>query len=203
MVGAPGQREKLDLLGVGAGLDRAEFVEPGPLPIGAARALRRQVRFAPGVEERAGDQHEPGDPLGMGEQEIAGDIGAERMPDQNDLFVPPHVEQPHQIRDVAGDRVLAFPARPAGAALVIAMHQTQVGDEVGDGCEIVGHPRTAVNHDHRRPLRGRVAHCPGAQPHTVIQLDQGRGHGLHPSDEAFIDRRCSSGVSQSHPWSSQ
>jgi hypothetical protein len=176
VVGEPRQSEVLGLLGIGARLDRVELVEPGLLLIRAPCPLRCPVGVPPRVQEGPGEVDQPGHALGMREQEIAGHIGPERMPCQDNPVMSPRIEQQRQVADVPGDRVLPLPGRSAGAALVIPMNQAQVFDDTGDGGEIVRDPRTAMHHDHGKPLRIHRTRGPGAQLCSVIHLDHRRGH---------------------------
>jgi hypothetical protein len=88
----------------------------------------------------------------MGQQEVAGHIGSERMPHQNNPLVSPRVKQQRQVFDVASGRVLSLPERSAGPALIVAVDQAQVVDDAGDWGEVVGDAWIAVLHDHGRSL---------------------------------------------------
>jgi hypothetical protein len=161
--------------------DSIELIEPGLLLVSAPRPLCCSVGLPPALQERPGDLHQAGHPRGMGQQEVAGQIGPERMSQQNGPVVSPRVEQRRQVANVAGDRVLPLPGRSAGAALVVAVDQAQVVDDAGDRREIVGDSWTAVHHDHGKSLRDSRARRPRPQPCAIVHLDHGRECHAMPS----------------------
>jgi hypothetical protein len=109
VVGEPRQCEVLDFLGVGARCDGTEFIEHGLLPVGAPCSLRCQIGFPPWMQEGAGELDQSGHALGMGEQEVAGHSGPERMSHQDNPVVSPRIEQRRHVLNVAGERVLPLP----------------------------------------------------------------------------------------------
>ena len=151
-----------------------------------AGALDTSGRLAPWPDEGPRQVDDAGDPLGMSQHEEADQVGTERVPDQNGAFVSEGVEQAEEVADVAGDGVLAVPPRTADAALVIAVHDGQVGQQVGYRSQVVGQTRTAV-HQHQRwgVLAGLAGH-PGPQPRPVVQLDELHGHDPHPRPSVSV-----------------
>jgi hypothetical protein len=77
--------------------------------VGAPCSSRCPVGFPPRVQEGPGEMDQPGHALGMGTHEVAGHIGSERMPQQDNPVESPRIEQQCQVADVTGDRV--FPSR--------------------------------------------------------------------------------------------